>query len=339
MKLPKSGYSLVDARAHLRAWRHWCLFRARNSARDEEAPLRAGLFSVQQLAQHAAVLAETHHVSSQRGADKLIPRLHENEQVLLRTYDQLTEAVARGHQITPAAEWLLDNFYVIEEQAIIARKHFPRAYGQSLPRLSEGPHAGMPRVYAMALDIVSHVDGGVDSVNLDAFIASYQTVTTLSLGELWAIPIMLRLALIENLRRVAARLAAVLLDRDSATEWASMLLAVVEESPSDLVIVLADLARANPPFTSAFVAELMRHLHGQSPHFALAQSWLEQRSAEQGTSIAQLVQMESQSQAADQISIGNSVSSLRRLSSIDWRDFVEAQSSVENVLRRDPAEV
>ncbi|MBC7783303.1 MAG: cyclic beta 1-2 glucan synthetase, partial [Burkholderiales bacterium] len=150
---------------------------------------------------------------------------------------------------------------------------------------------------------------------------------------------MLRLALLENLRRVAAHLAAGRRDRDSANDWAERMAAVVEKNPSSLIIVLADMARANPPFTSAFLAELTRHLHGQSPHYAFAQSWLEHRISEQGLRLGPLVQMESQVQAADQVSIGNSVTSLRFLSSTDWKEFVEEHSVVEQTLRTDPAGV
>ncbi|MBI2425936.1 MAG: cyclic beta 1-2 glucan synthetase [Candidatus Hydrogenedentes bacterium] len=303
----------------------------------EEQPLRAGLFSVHQLEQHAAAVAGMHQLAGSPGPDKLIARLMENERILLRTYDLLALAVEQDYQITPAAEWLLDNFYVIEEQVLMARRHLPRSYSQALPQLLRGPAEGMPRVYGIAMELISHVDGGVDTVNLDAFVASYQAHTPLLLGELWAIPIMLRLGLLENLRRVAVHLATALNDRDDATRWAERMVQVVEENPSDLVLVLADMARANPPLTSTFVAELMRHLHGQSPHFAFAHSWLEHRIAEQGLTSLQLIQMESHAQAADQISIGNSITSLRYLSATDWRDFVEKHSVVEQILWREPA--
>src|SRR6185436_1782526 len=108
--------------------------------------------------------------------------------------------------VTPAAEWLLDNFYLIEEQIHTARRHLPRGYSRELPRLESGASAGLPRVYDIVLELIAHVDAQVDSAPLHEFVAAYQTVCPLKLGELWAVPIMLRLALIENLRRVTARL-------------------------------------------------------------------------------------------------------------------------------------
>src|SRR6185436_2095170 len=178
----------------------------------------------------------------------------------------------------------------------------------------------------IALELIAHVDGRVDAVSLNSFIAAYQTVTPLKLGELWAVPIMLRLALIENLRRVAARVAAGRRHRDTAADWAEQMVQVVEQNPTDLILVMADMARANPPLSGAFLAEMTRHLQGQSPHFAFANSWLTQRLAEQGWTIERLVQADGQAQAAAQVSMGNSIISLRFLGSHDWRDFVEEHS-------------
>ena len=305
----------------------------------DEQPLRAELYSVNQLEHHANALAGSHVLATGVAPDRLISRLEENEQILIRTYDLLTVAVTLNRRIVPAAEWLLDNFYLIEEQIRTARRHFPPSYSKGLPRLAKGAAAGYPRVYSIAMELISHVDGGVDATSLNAFVASYQAIAPLTLGELWAVPIMLRLGLIENLRRVAVRLSASVRDRGLATDWAERMVSVVEQNPSDLILVLADMARANPPLSSAFLAELTRHLQGQSPHFAFALSWLEHRVSEQGLKIAHLVKMESQAQAADQVSISNTITSLRLLSLTDWREFVESQSIVEQTLCGEPSGV
>jgi cyclic beta-1,2-glucan synthetase len=303
----------------------------------DEQPLRAELFSVDQLERHAKALAGWHELATRRGGDRLLPRLDENEGVLLHTYDLVTKAAEENRRIAPAAEWLLDNFYLIEEQIRTARRHLPRSYSRELPALANGPAAGYPRAYGIALELISHVDGRLDAASLRGFIASYQSIQPLTLGELWGVPIMLRLALIENLRRVAARIAAGRHDRNVANEWADRMVQIVEKNPTDLILVLADMARANVPLSSAFVTELTRHLHGQSPYFGFATSWMEHRLQDQGLTIEQLVQAENQNQAADQVSIGNSITSLRFLSSMDWRDFVEEMSVVEQILRGEPA--
>ena len=171
---------------------------------------------------------------------------------------------------------------------------------------------------------------------LSSFVAAYQTVTALKLGELWAIPIMLRLALIENLRRVGARIAADRTDRNHADYWADQMTEIAEKDPKSLILVIADMARSNPPMVSSFVAEFARRLQGQSPALALPLTWIEQRLSESGLTIEQLVQSENQQQAADQVSISNSIGSLRFLGAMDWREFVETMSVVEQTLREDP---
>jgi len=302
----------------------------------EEPPLRSELFNVEQLGRHAKALAAFHQLAKGPAPDKLIRRLNKNEAVLVETYNLVTEATRRKRRISPATEWLLDNFYLVEEQIRTARQHLPTSYSRELPRLANGIAATFPRVYGIVLELISHVDGLVDSGSLNGFIAAYQSITPLKLGELWAVPIMLRLALIENLRRVAVRMGSTRRDRDVAADWAERMVEVVEKNPTDLILVMADMARAGPPLSGAFLSEMTRHLQGQSPHFAFANSWLAQRLAEQGLTIEQLVLADGQAQAADQVSIGNSFSSLRFLSSNDWREFVEDHSVVEEVLSDDP---
>lgn len=291
------------------------------------------------MVQHGKNLAAEHKLAPGRPRERLLARLAANQQLLLDVHNLLTEDVRSEHRITPAGEWLLDNFYVIEEQIRTARRHLPPGYSRKLPRLSSGPSSGLPRVYDIALEAIAHSDGRVDQESFTGFIAAYQTGASLQLGELWAIPIMLRLALIENLRRIAARIAAERLDRNRAGYWADHLTKTAVKESNSLILAIADMVRSNPPIVSAFVAELTRRLHGQGPALALPLTWIEQRLAESGSTIEQLVRLDSQQQAADQVSISNSIGSLRFLGAMDWRKFVEEMSSVELYLRSDPAGV
>src|SRR5512135_3571687 len=192
-------------------------------------------------------------------------------------------AASESRRITPAGEWLLDNFHLIEEQIRTAERRLPKGYSRELPRLAHGPSAGLPRVYDIAFEAISHGDGRVDAESLSRFVAAYQAVTPLTLGELWAIPIMLRLALIENLRRVGARIAADTVDRNRADFWADQMTETAEKDPKSLILVIADMARSNPPLVSSFVAELARRLQGQGPGLALPLTWIEQQLSESGS--------------------------------------------------------
>lgn len=305
----------------------------------DEAPLRAELFSIDQLERHAKVIAASHKLASGRARDELLPRLDENQRVLNETYDLVTAAADQNRRIEPAAEWLLDNFYLVEEQIRAIRRLLPPSYSRELPRLANDTTASFPRVYDIALELISHVDGRIDADSLDSFIASYQSIETLKLGELWALPLMLRLALIENLRRVAARIAAARRDRDLANDWADRMMSIIEQKPTDLILVLADMTRTTPSLSGAFLSELTRHLQGQNPNFAFANSWLEHRLADQVLTIEQVVHTEGQAQAVDQVSIGNSINSLRFLNSNDWRRFIEKHSLVERTLAGDPSHI
>jgi Ser/Thr protein kinase RdoA (MazF antagonist) len=242
-----------------------------------EHPLRAELFSADQMEQHGRILAGLHTLGAPRSRDGLLERLDQNEVLLRETCALLTVAISATRSITPAGEWLLDNLYLIEEQIATARRHLPVGYSRELPRLGRGPSAGLPRVYDIALEVVAHGDGSVDPDSLGRFVVAYQGVTPLALGELWGIPIMLRLALIENLRRVAARIAQDRSDRNLADAWADRMIEAAESDPKSLILLTADMARSEPPTSSSFVAELARRLQGQGPALALPLTWIEQR--------------------------------------------------------------
>jgi cellobiose phosphorylase len=301
-----------------------------------EPPLRSELFSSEQMKQHGEVLAGEHRLGPRGIRDRLLTRLAENERVLAGACNLLTSVVDANRRIAPAGEWLLDNFYLIEEEIRTAKRHLPKGYSRELPRLLDGPSAGLPRVYDIAHEAISHGDGRVDPESLSGFVASYQKVTVLTLGELWAIPIMLRLALIENLRRVGARVVTGSIDRDLAARWAEQMMEIAEKDPKSLILLTADMARSNPPMVSSFVAEFARRLQGQSTALALPLTWIEQRLSESGLTIEQLVRSENQQKAADQVSISNSIGSLRFLGAMDWPAFVESMSAVDRVLREDP---
>lgn len=300
-----------------------------------EEPLRLELFTSEQMERYSKTLAQSHKLSDKRNKGQLLRRLADNEKTLLEIHQLLTETIEANSLITPAGEWLTDNFYLIEDQIRTAKRHLPRGYSENLPQLT----SGSTRVYDIALQIISHSDGRIDMDSLSNFINAYETVTHLQIGELWAIPIMLRLALIENLRRVATGIAIDRIDRNLANHWAQQMIAVSEKAPQDLIITIAEMARSHPPLVSAFVAEITRQLSGKGPGLALALNWIEQRLLESGTTSTEMIFAENQKQAADQVSMRNSIGSLRALSTMDWRDFVENHSIVEQILRKDPAHV
>ena len=305
---------------------------------DSEADLLRGeLLSVDQLRRHAAAVARRHRLDTRHRPDRLLRRLAVNERVLIAGHQLVSQAAAGGRRVALAAEWLLDNFYLIEQQIALARRHLPPGYSRKLPQLAEGPSAGYPRVYDMALELISHVDGRVDPETIAGFVASYQTVHPLDIGELWAFPIMLRLALLENLRRVVSRIARRRRDRDAAITWADRLLDTADHAPQRLTHLLAELDGAHVSLTAPFVEEFVSRLQAQGPAVVFVITWVEQQLLDRGTSVAQLLQLDGRTQGADRISMGNSVSSLALVNAMNWKEFVESESAVERILRDDPA--
>ena len=185
--------------------------------KSDEDPIRAELFSVERLEQFAAVLAaEQKEVAQPKIFRKLLPRLEDNGKVLVSAYRSLAEAIRKERAISPAAEWLVDNFHIVEEQLREIREDLPKSYYRELPKLTQGDFAGYPRIYAAALMLVAHTDSRLEVETLERFFRAYQKITPLNIGELWAVAITLRLALVENLRRLASRIVVSREERETA---------------------------------------------------------------------------------------------------------------------------
>jgi len=241
----------------------------------DEQPLKAELFNKAQLVDHARNIASEHDHVRGGGNNSLLERLHFNDSVL-RKFNNYMLMLKQPKYFTPATEWLVDNFYLIEEHIQLSRKHLPKNYSRELPCLDIDSSSKHPRVYSIVLEYIYHTDAQIDLNSLMAFFDAYQTVSVLNLGELWAVPIMLRLALIENLQRIAVRLRKNQQDRDIAEQWVIRLQKMAEESPTQLVQVVADMGKANIPLSSAFVGEFCQKISSQNPVLHISREWLEQ---------------------------------------------------------------
>ncbi|MEX0879489.1 MAG: glucoamylase family protein [Thermoanaerobaculia bacterium] len=295
------------------------------------SPIREELFSTERLEQFAAALAaeQTIYPGRRRGR-RLLPRLRENARVLLQSYGALAEASRVTRSISPAAEWLLNNFYLVEEQIREIREDLPPGFYRELPKLASGPLEGYPRVYGLAWAFVAHTDSRVELETLRRFVRAYQGVQPLTIGELWALAISLRLVLVENLRRLAERVAARGVARDQADAVADGLLGVGEAPKADAAAVLRQLAQR--PFTRAFAVQLVQRLRERDPAVTPALEWLDQRFASEGTTADEVVRVEHQEQVASHATVRNVITSMRLLSSADWAVFFESVSLVHETL-------
>ena len=301
---------------------------------DEEQPIRAELFSVERLEQHAETLAAAQTVEAEltRGRP-LTPRVFENGRMLLEAYRALAQAIQQEHTITPAAEWLVDNFHIVDEQLREIREDLPPGFYRKLPKLSSGHLEGYPRVFGVAWAFVAHTDSRFDPDVLARFVKAYQRVQPLTIGELWAVAITLRIVLVENLRRIAERIVRSRAARQEADTLADSLLGtngLPALPPADLLKKFA-----GRPLSAAFGVQLLQRLRDVNPNVRPVLEWLDERLAEQKTTADDIVRQEHQLQAAMNVTVRNIITSMRLMSAFEWPDFFEDVSLVDSVLAQD----
>jgi len=296
----------------------------------DERPIRGELFSAERLEEHARSLAVAQPIATKRlRRQPLSSRLNENELALRRAFRGTIRAVEAGVAITPAAEWLSDNYHIVERQIREVRADLPPVFYRQLPKLVSGPFAGHPRVLGLAWAYVAHTDSHFDAELLRRYVRAYQEVQPLTIGELWAVAITLRFVLIENLRRVAVRIERSLAARFEADALAERLLGLGDEAPEATQKVLADAPAVVP---DAFAVEFVHMLRDQNPGVAPALAWLDDRLSERGTTADIAIAYEQERQVRATVTVRNIITSMRLISEIDWMTLFEQISPVDDVL-------
>ncbi len=298
-----------------------------------EEPIRAELFSGERLEQHAESLALAQRVTTNpRRGRRLLPRVLDNGRVLLESYRAIARAIRQERAITPAAEWLVDNYHIVDEQLREIHDDLPPGYYQELPKLAEGPLEGYPRVYGLAWAFVAHTDSRFDPEMLRRFVRAYQRVQPLTIGELWAVAITVRIILVENLRRLAERVVHDRAARQEADALADRLLDLANRSMEPAAKILRQFEGG--PLAPAFAVQLVQRLRDQDPVITPALQWLEQHLGTHG-STTEIVRVEHQRQAAMNVTVRNVITSMRLISAFDWAEFFESVSLVDAILWTD----
>jgi cyclic beta-1,2-glucan synthetase len=297
--------------------------------------VREELFGIERLEQHAQSLAAAQPVTRKPPVVlALRKRMDANAEALLAAYRANIAELGAGNRVVPAAEWLLDNYHLLEEQIREIKDDLPPGYYLQLPKLAEGPFAGYPRVFGLAWAFVAHTDSHFDPQTLRRFIAAYQQVQPLTIGELWAVAITLRIVLVENLRRLVDQITRARNVRADADMLANHLL----ESGNARSALEADIAsRSSGELSELFAAQLAKRLRDQDPRTMPALDWLEERLGEQHSSIEQVVQHIQQRQGASNVTMRNIFTSMRLISDLDWAKWFESVSLVDARLRAQSA--
>jgi cyclic beta-1,2-glucan synthetase len=298
-------------------------------------PLRGELLGAEDLAARARTVARAQRLAEPEfrpGRPLLLRRLASSSRILEDAYARLTAAAADGVDVGPAGEWLLDNFHVVREHIQEVRESLPPGYYRELPELSSGLLAGYPRIYELAITLISHTEGRVDLGNTELVVAAFQEVSPLRLGELWALPAMLRLGLIESVRRMTLRTVQRLDEVEEAERRANQIVAAAERGERELSIVMQSFVASRPPLTPIFVSHFLHQLrlkHGLLPPL---EHWI----AAEGFTVEQAAAQSTQRLAMTQVVMANSITSLRAIDRMDWKTLVERRSVVEEILRQDP---
>ncbi len=300
-----------------------------------EEPIRAELFGAERLEQHAESLAAAQIITGDLRRGRLLtPRVLENGRVLVDSYRTIARAIREEKTITPAAEWLVDNFHIVDEQLREIIDDLPPGYYRQLPKLASGHLQNYPRVFGVAWAFVAHTDSRFDPDMLRRFVAAYQRVQPLTIGELWAVAISLRIVLVENLRRLAERIVHSRAARREADELADGLLGTGPLAVESTATALRGLE--NRPLATAFAVQLVQRLRDLDPKVRPVLLWLDERLAAQGTTANDIVQAEHQQQAAMSVTVRNIITSMRLTSAFDWAVFFETVSPVDKILQYNP---
>ena len=296
-----------------------------------QPPIRSEIFGLQRFAQHGRSLGVTHSAAlASTGVNSFFPRLRSNIDMLRQAQHYIGRHAATGYDISPAAEWLLDNFHLIEAQLKEIHDGLPSSYFRRLPVLLDEPLAGLPRVYGVAWAFVAHTDSAFDEELLVQFLAAYQETRELSLAEMWALPTTLRVVLVENLRRLAERVATHKAAREVANLCADRLEACSVHALADLLVQLSERGAG---VGRVFLAQLAQRLQdkntGSDGHVGAVQDWLQRVLPEPA---AQLVTQQSVDQTADNLSVSNAVGSLRAIGDADWPDIVARTSQLMQLM-------
>jgi len=265
---------------------------------------------------------------------ELLQRLERSRRWVKQVCLDLSEASHLQQSVSPTAEWLLDNEYILESNSCDVGLNLPWPYYRQLPALAAAPDRGLPRIYGLARELAADTDLSLYEDNTLEFIHAYQSIAPLSIGELWAVPQMLRVVLIESISQLAGRALKELQEQEIADLWANRLIAANRRDPNKLFSIMAELTDTYPHPSLYFASQLINHLYDEGAAMAPVQSWLERTFQKP---INDLIVNVSSRQAKDQMSIANAFTSLRQLALLDWKNCFERLSRTEQILRQDPA--
>jgi cellobiose phosphorylase len=309
--------------------------------KDDDLPFRGELLPPEKLAAVARqeARARVSSVAPIRLPSPLASRVSRTRRGLEVANRILSAAVREGAPLSAAVEWLLDNHYLVEEQVRNAAENLPVGFGAQLPRLADGPDAGYPRIWRIATTLLAHTDSRLDEADLVRFVEAYQEVAPLTMAEGWALPAVLRIALADNVRRLAKQVLVDIEAGRAAEAWSERIIAALDAGPAAADAALSELVSSiiRTELGVSFLVRLSSRLSAAERDVASAMRRIHRAFEQVGVPVDEVLATEHRKAASNQVSIANAISSIRFAESTDWRAFFERTSMIERTLRTDPA--
>ncbi len=304
-------------------------------------PLRVGIQGTRHLETIAVELAQAHQVVFDAKGDKTIfERFEENARILAAAYKSLNYIADQDKILSVTEEWIVDNYFIILDQIREIREDLPKEFYFQLPKLADGKADSTPRIYSLAEALVTHTDSNLGGEPLNNLIDPYQERgTPLTIGEIWALPIMLRLVLIENLQRVCVLSEEIREEQKSARDFARQILSSDREGIYEQISRLQKLFASRKHLSSAWIVQIVRRLRNQDEKIVPFLNVIETEIKDNGYTIEELFTLDQNQAAALVVTTGNIINSFRWLKAFDWSEFFERTSYVETILRGDPAKI
>lgn len=295
-----------------------------------ESPIRSAFLHDEMLHHLGQSLArgEIRHVEGLEPFD-IAGRIRENGETILHVYRSTNEAQLRGETITPAAQWLLDNHYVVEEALYQVRRDLPKRFYRQLPTIEIEKGVRVPRALAIAWLYVAHTDSTMSASGLEAIVEGFQSVEPLKIGEIWSLPPLVRFVLVENLKRLALRVERARTMRRMANTLADRLLSSTWEGGApDYLGGFSQHARDN-----TFATQLLHRLRDGSRSAGESVAWLEKELEASGTDAEQIIIREHQTLSSGNVTTSNIIRGLKAANDVDWTVWFEKVSRVDRLFR------
>lgn len=301
--------------------------------------IRKDMPSFNSLKKFAQNLAEQHKTFKITKGNTLIKRhFKKNVQCLNKICLKYRISVQAKANIPSAGEWLIDNLYLINEQAQFMFRNLPETYCRRLPVFGNGPLKGMPRIYAVILGLLEHTDGKSDANLLEDYLWEYQTIVPLTMGELWAVPLVLRIAIIHNLKLLFEEINRYFIPKRQANLLLKKIMPVlsdVSKAVQSIIVAVEKHLDLTNPTVLVHLARQFRDYIESTPLLR----WLEARTAVHSLSLTELLEEEQTRQTKHRVAVGQLITSIREISHTVWEFHFEAISLVEQTFRRDPARI